>query len=161
MDFVRGVQDAGVDFITIHGRTKNQRSSEPVDLEAIKLLAEHCTVPVIANGDVTSLHTARSIAQYTGVDGVMSSRALLANPGLYAGHESCTWEVVEEFVNRAVKAPLPLKLILHHLSEMTMDGGQGLEGHALLTKEQRVEMLECRDMLKLFDWLDDVRRVRR
>lgn len=158
IDFVNTVQAASVDFITIHGRTRRTRSSEPVNLDAIKLVAEHCTVPVIANGDVTSLTTAKHIAEQTGVQGVMSSRAILANPALYAGFETCPWECVEQFMKFGVKAPLPLKLVLHHLSEMTGDGG---EGRSLLSRKERVELLECTSMLDVIDFLDDKGFVKR
>jgi len=162
IDFVRTVQDAGVDFITIHGRTRRTRSSDPVDLDAIKLVAEHCSVPTISNGDIFSLSDAHSHASQTGVDGVMSARGLLQNPGLFAGkvYESCTWEVVERFTNEMVKAPIPFKLVVHHLSEMVgTDRSQA--GGTLLSKEERMEMMACRNMLELVDFLDRVREVKR
>lgn len=46
--------------------------------------------------------------------GLMSARALLANPALFAGHETCPWEAVDEFMNNVVRAPLPFPLVLHH-----------------------------------------------
>jgi len=63
VDFVRTVQDAGVDFITIHGRMRSTPSSQPVNLEAIKLVAEHCSVPTICNGDVFSLEDVEFLKQ--------------------------------------------------------------------------------------------------
>jgi tRNA-dihydrouridine synthase 4 len=158
VDFIRTVQDAGVDFITIHGRTRNQRSSEPVDLEAIRMLVEHCDVPVVANGDVNSLKVAADIAACTKVDAVMSARALLTNPALFVAHDECPWEAVEMFMNKVVEAPLPFKLVLHHLGEMCANG----EGsRALLNKEQRKQLVACADMMELIDWLDGIREIRR
>lgn len=153
-------------FITIHGRTRNQRSSEPVSLEAIKLLASHCTVPVLANGDVTTLKAAHEIASATGVDGVMAARSILCNPALFKGHDSCPWEAVEKFVNYVVKAPIPFKLVMHHLTEMCGSGGHGEEGRfgvsgALLSKKERAELVTCANMVHLIDWLDSVRAIRR
>lgn len=46
--------------------------------------------------------------------GIMSARALLANPALFAGYEACPQEAVELFLNKVVRAPLPLKLVQHH-----------------------------------------------
>lgn len=46
--------------------------------------------------------------------GLMSARALLANPALFAGYETCPWEAVEEFMNRVAKVPLPFPLVQHH-----------------------------------------------
>jgi tRNA-dihydrouridine synthase 4 len=166
VDFIKTVQDAGVDFITIHGRTRSQRSSEPVNIEAISLLRSHCNVPVLANGDVVTVSAAKSIAAATGVDGVMSARSLLTNPALFAGHDSCPWEAVEKFMNRVIEAPLPFKLVLHHLTEMCGSGGHGERGGegvsgALLNKRERAELIACGNMLELVDWLDSIREVRR
>jgi tRNA-dihydrouridine synthase 4 len=66
---VKRALSAGVDFITVHGRTKRQKSSEPVNIEGMKIVKETSTVPVIANGDVFSLKDAEMILNMTGVDG--------------------------------------------------------------------------------------------
>ncbi|KAK0114968.1 hypothetical protein ONS96_013442 [Cadophora gregata f. sp. sojae] len=88
LDFVRQVEDAGVDFITVHGRMRSTRSSEPVNLDAIRVVKEHAKVPVVANGDVFSLADVERIVRETGVDGVMSARGLLECPGLFASPSS-------------------------------------------------------------------------
>ncbi|KAL5344226.1 tRNA dihydrouridine synthase [Pseudogymnoascus australis] len=159
MDFIKTVQDAGVDFLTIHGRTKAQRSSEPVNTAALSILRSHVTVPLIANGDVSTLAIASLIAAETGVDGVMSARDLLANPGLFKGYDTCPWKVVEEFINRVVRAPIPFKLVVHHLSQMTGSGGGGKP--ALLGKEERGELMECRDLIEVIDFLDRIKGITR
>lgn len=160
VDFVRTVQEAGVDFITIHGRTRSTRSSEPVNLEAIKLVASHCSVPTISNGDIFSMKDVDRIVEDTGVDGVMAARGLLQNPGLFRGGDGCTWEVVERFLSEVVRRPIPFKLVVHHLSEMV--GSDKTQcGSTLLTKEERKEMMACMSMIELIDFLDGVREVRR
>lgn len=165
IDFINTVQAAGVDFITIHGRMRSTPSSNPVNLEAIKLLTSHTTVPTISNGDVFTLADATAITSYTGVDGVMSARGILQNPALFAGFDACPWEAVETFMNEVVTAPIPFKLVVHHLSEMVgsdRPGGQVGGGTGpLLTKEQRLEMMSCQSMLALLDFLDGLKDVRR
>lgn len=69
VEFVRIVEDAGADYVTVHGRRRSQKSTEPVDLDAIKLVKDHATVPVVANGDAFSLDDVRRIADFTGADG--------------------------------------------------------------------------------------------
>lgn len=160
VEFVRTVQEAGVDFITIHGRTRNTRSSEAVNLEAIRLVAEHCSVPTVANGDVFSLKDVERTVEMTGVDGVMAARGLLQNPGLFRGGEGCSWEVVERFMSEVVRRPIPFKLVVHHLSEM-VGSDKSQCGSTLLTKEERRGMMACMSMVELIDFLDGVREVRR
>jgi len=147
VDFVRTVLDAGVDFITIHGRTRNTASSVPVNLEAIKLVASHITVPTLANGDVFCLEDAYAITSATGVKGVMSARGLLENPGLFSprkptkGSVVCEWEVVERFMKYVARAPLPFKLVVHHLTEM-VGSDHSQAGKTLFTKEEKMGLLE-------------------
>jgi len=69
VDFVKMVESSGVDYITIHGRRRSQRSSEPVNSEAIALVKSVAGVPIVANGDVFSLGDAERIVGITGVDG--------------------------------------------------------------------------------------------
>ncbi len=70
MDFLKVVEHAGADYVTVHGRRRTQKSTEPVDLDAIKLVKDHATVPVVANGDAFSLEDVNRIADYTGADGI-------------------------------------------------------------------------------------------
>ena len=69
MDFVKTVEAAGVDYIGVHGRRRSQKSSEPVDLDAIKLVKDHVRVPVVSNGDAYSLDDVSRIVRLTGADG--------------------------------------------------------------------------------------------
>ncbi|KAH7304824.1 tRNA-dihydrouridine synthase-like protein 4-like protein [Rhexocercosporidium sp. MPI-PUGE-AT-0058] len=162
LDFVRQVEDAGVDFITVHGRLRHTRSSEPVNLDAIKLVKEHARVPVIANGDVFSLSDVDRIVKHTGVDGVMSARGLLECPGEREGTEDNRWEVLEFFMNSVMRAPIPFKLVVHHLSEMVgSDRSQSGRGTTLFTKEERAGLMECKSLLEVIDFVDGVREVRR
>jgi tRNA-dihydrouridine synthase 4 len=160
VDFIKTVEDAGVDFITIHGRTRSTPSSHPVNLEAIKLLASHTTVPTLSNGDVFILSDAFSHVKETEVDGVMSARGLLQNPALFRGDEGCPWEAVEVFLEEVVRRPVPFKLVVHHLSEM-VGSDRSQSRSTLLTKEERKEMMACNNMVGLIDFLDGVREVRR
>ncbi|KAA8567027.1 hypothetical protein EYC84_010111 [Monilinia fructicola] len=162
IDFIKTVQDAGVDFLTIHGRMRSTPSSHPVNLDAIKTLVSHTTVPTLSNGDIFTLSDAAHHVSYTGVNGVMSARGLLENPALFAGYTHTPWEAVEIFMNQVMKQPIPFKLVIHHLSEMcgtdrTQNGG----GNGLLGKEDRMRLMACLDMGDVIDFLDEVREVRR
>ena len=71
MEFVRQIESAGIDFITVHGRLKNQRSSTPPNLDAISLVKSTVRCPIVANGDVYSLHDVKKIVAVTKADGTI------------------------------------------------------------------------------------------
>jgi tRNA-dihydrouridine synthase len=80
---VRTAIMAGVDCISVHGRTRHQTSAgHPVNLEQIAFAQEVAKgeVPIVANGDVFSFEDAKRTREVCGVKGVMSARGLLENP---------------------------------------------------------------------------------
>jgi tRNA-dihydrouridine synthase 4 len=85
---------------------------------------------------------------------------MLANPALYAGYDACPWEAVEKFLLKAARAPLPYKLVLHHVHEMCSPG-MGANKKALLTKQERAELQKCMNMIDLIDFLDDRKGLER
>ena len=145
--FVKTVEAAGVDFITVHGRTKSQRSSTPPDYAAIRMLKKSVNVPLIANGDAYTLDDVHKIAKLTGADGVMAARGLLENPALFAGESVTSPECVRRFLEYAVGCPIPFTLVLHHVSEMTAK----IEG---MGKRGRRELMQCRDLVDLVDFVN-------
>lgn len=80
--FAKRMQEAGADRITVHGRTKEAGYAGPVHQDVIALVKKSVSIPVIANGDVTSYQTAQSMIKNTQADGVMVARGLLGRPWL-------------------------------------------------------------------------------
>lgn len=68
MDLCQKAESAGVSWITVHGRTSDERH-QPVHYDAIKIIKDSVSVPVIANGDIKYLRDVQSTYQLTGVDG--------------------------------------------------------------------------------------------
>lgn len=145
LEFVKMVEKSGVDFITVHGRTKNTRSSVPANFDAIKAVKEAVLVPVVANGDCFSLKDAYDISEYTGVDGVMAVRGILANPAVFAGHSVTPWSAVERFWDLATSYGLPFRIIQHHLSQML---------DKVISKKVLKEMNETTLLVDMIDWFD-------
>ncbi|KAI9332650.1 dihydrouridine synthase-domain-containing protein [Obelidium mucronatum] len=119
VDYVKKAEAAGVDYITVHGRTRKQRSSEPVNIEAIKTIKEQASVPIFANGDIFSLQDANEIVRETGVDGVMAARGLLENPALFAGFKTTPIHAVEAYTRFALGYGTNYFVMHHHLMMMT------------------------------------------
>ncbi|KAK4902739.1 tRNA dihydrouridine synthase [Elasticomyces elasticus] len=146
--WVKEVEDAGVTFITVHGRTKSQRSSTSPDYAAILELRKHISVPLVANGDAYKSSDVDEIVKLTKADGVMAARGILENPTLFAGHDVTTAEAVKKFLGYAIRCPIPLPLVLHHISEMTARMPE-------MGKRERKRLMDCRDLVELVDWVEE------
>ncbi|XP_034461223.1 B-cell receptor-associated protein 29-like isoform X2 [Hippoglossus hippoglossus] len=68
VDLCQKAESAGVSWITVHGRTAEERH-QAVHYDAIKTIKDSISVPVIANGDIKYLRDVESTHQLTGVDG--------------------------------------------------------------------------------------------
>ena len=76
-------QKAGASAITIHGRTRDEFYSGKADLDIIKQVKESVNIPVIGNGDIIDIKSAKRMFEYTGVDAVMIGRASIGNPWIF------------------------------------------------------------------------------
>lgn len=77
-------EEGGASLITVHGRTRKQMYSGEVDKEIIRKVKKSVHIPVFANGDITSVQSAKDMLEYTGADGVMIGRGAVGNPFLFA-----------------------------------------------------------------------------
>lgn len=75
---------AGIQMITIHGRTRCQFYKGRANWRAIARVKSAVKIPVIANGDITSLGAARTALAHSGADGVMIGRGAQGQPWLLA-----------------------------------------------------------------------------
>jgi tRNA-dihydrouridine synthase 1 len=76
-----------VHMICVHGRTRHQKGvmTGPADWDAIREVVQTfgTTIPIMANGSIANPNDIRQCIQYTNVDGIMSSEALLEYPPLF------------------------------------------------------------------------------
>lgn len=76
-------QDAGIDYVILHARTKEQMYSGKADWNHIKRLKENLSIPVIANGDIFCVEDFVKVIDKTKADGVMLARGAMGNPFLF------------------------------------------------------------------------------
>ena len=98
VEFGQQMQEAGAEFITIHGRTRSQFYAGNADWAKIRLLKKNVDIPVFANGDIKSVEDAIKCMELSNADGVAVGRASMGDPtliGRIAHYFSCG-EVLSE-----------------------------------------------------------------
>jgi len=78
----RRMEDVGVQAIAIHGRTRNQFFSGPVNYSLIRKVKESVSIPVLANGGIDDQNAA-SVLEQTGADAVMIATKALGYPKVF------------------------------------------------------------------------------
>lgn len=79
----KACEEAGADYIAIHGRTRAGGYTAEVDYDAIALAKSTVKIPVIANGDINEQNADEVLAK-TGCDGLMIGRASIGKPWIFA-----------------------------------------------------------------------------
>jgi nifR3 family TIM-barrel protein len=81
-ELARRAEGAGVQMITVHGRTRCQFYDGRADWSAVHAVREAVTVPLVVNGDIGSIDEARLAMEMSGADAVMVGRASYGRPWL-------------------------------------------------------------------------------
>lgn len=134
VDFARGLEAAGCDFIAVHGRTRAQYYSGQADWSAIRDIVQAVDIPVIANGDVDSVASARAIREATGAAGIMVGRGALGRPWLFA-----------ELLADHLGEPIPPEPSLAERAQVMLD-------HAALACKYKGERIAMQEMRKQIGW---------
>jgi len=81
-ELARRAEAAGVQMITVHGRTRCQFYKGEADWAAVRAVKDAITVPLVVNGDITSFEKAVSALEMSGADAVMIGRGAQGQPWL-------------------------------------------------------------------------------
>ena len=100
-------EELGVDFISIHGRTRKQLYSGSADYNSIAKAKKSVKIPVIANGDINA-QNAKEVLKITACEGLMIGRASVGNPWIF-------YEIKE---GKSVNEALKKRIILTHFKEI-------------------------------------------
>jgi tRNA-dihydrouridine synthase B len=120
IDIAKVCEDNGADFIAVHGRTRSGRYKAPVDYDAIKEIKETISIPVIANGDITTPQKAKWVLEHTGADGIMVGRGAVGKPWIF--------QIMKDYIldgkESQVTPQLIQTVILEHFDQMVAHHGQ-------------------------------------
>jgi len=84
VELARRAEDAGVQMLTIHGRTRCQFYKGRADWQRIGEVVDAVDIPVIANGDIVDIRSARQALSQSGAAGIMVGRGARGRPWLLA-----------------------------------------------------------------------------
>lgn len=74
---------AGIAMLTLHGRTRADGYSGEAEYDTIAAVKAAVSIPVVANGDITTPEKAKFVLQYTGADAIMIGRAAQGRPWIF------------------------------------------------------------------------------
>ena len=83
MTIAKIAEEAGIQCITIHGRTRQCKFVGDVEYDTIAAVKQSVSIPVVANGDIGDALHAKSVLDYTNADAVMIGRAAQGQPWLF------------------------------------------------------------------------------
>ena len=79
----RAAEQAGVHMVTVHGRTREQGYKGSAEYDTIAAVKAALSIPVVANGDITSPEKAVAVVKATGADAIMIGRAAQGTPWIF------------------------------------------------------------------------------
>ncbi len=123
------LESVGVQAITVHGRTTQQRFGGKVDLTAISNVVHAVRqIPVIGNGDIRTPEDAIHMMSATGCQGVMIGRGALRAPWIF----NRTWELMQTgHQSPEPSAAEKIDIIRHHLDLLLEHAGEFTAVHCL------------------------------
>jgi tRNA-dihydrouridine synthase B len=110
----RIAEAAGIQALAVHGRTRACAFLGPVEYETIRAVKAAVSVPVIANGDISTPEQARRVFAMTGADAIMIGRAAQGRPWIF--------REIAHFLEHGSELPPPevaeaRRLIIDHLAD--------------------------------------------
>ncbi len=169
VELAEQLQDCGIAALTLHGRTRAQMYKGEADWNLIGAVKNnpHMKIPIIGNGDVTTVEGCRQRFDKTGVDAVMIGRGSIGQPwffeevkhfletGEQLPKKSFQWylDILKEQIQQSVERIDELRGILHnrrHLAATPIF--KGIPDF----KATRIAMLRANTLEELFAIMDEI-----
>jgi tRNA-dihydrouridine synthase B len=115
IEIARIAENNGIASLAVHGRTRNDFYKGNAEYNTIKAIKAAVTIPVVANGDITSPDKARQVLSYTGADAIMIGRGAQGRPWIF--------REINHFLNTGTKLSAPVlsevrAIVLAHISAL-------------------------------------------
>ncbi|RZI41874.1 tRNA dihydrouridine synthase DusB [Herbaspirillum sp. HC18] len=112
LTIARMAEQSGIAMLTLHGRTRADGYSGEAEYETIAAVKAAVSMPVVANGDITTPEKAKYVLDATGADAVMIGRAAQGRPWIF--------REIDHFLRTGEYLPAPFvsevrKLMSEHL----------------------------------------------
>jgi tRNA-dihydrouridine synthase B len=109
LNIARIAEDAGIQMLTLHGRTRADGYSGEAEYDTIAAVKAAVRIPVVANGDITTPEKARFVLDRTGADAVMIGRAAQGRPWIF--------REIDHYLRTGTHLPSPLVLEVRKLMD--------------------------------------------
>lgn len=166
IDFGKALEDAGVDYVILHARTRDQQYSGKANWDDIKKLKEALCIPVVANGDCFSVEDYIKIIETTNADGVMIARGAMGNPFIFrqikdylkgGKIKNPTYDDILDTIKRQYDLSLTYKEERLVINQMRKHVGWYIKGlPQAASYRDRVNKLRTSE--EIFDLLDEYRK---
>jgi len=149
----RIAEQSGIQALAVHGRTRACRYRGHAEYDTIARIKEAISIPVIANGDITSVEKSLEVLRLTNADGLMIGRAAQGRPWIFQ-------ELMNGLQNRSVFTPLAKNqlrdIMLGHLEDMHRFYG---ESTGIRVARKHLTWY-CQSLVNADGFRDEVVRVR-
>jgi tRNA-dihydrouridine synthase B len=111
----RIAEQSGIQCLAVHGRTRADGYSGEAEYDTIRAVKQSISIPVIANGDISTPEKARAVLDASGADGIMIGRAAQGRPWIF--------REIEHYLKTGTRMPEPevteiRDLLLAHLDNL-------------------------------------------
>ncbi len=161
VEMAKIAEQNGASAVAVHGRTKEQLYSGKADWDIIKAVKEAVSIPVIGNGDVSSVEDCKAMYAYTGCDLVMIGRGSYGRPWLFG-------QIKDHYEGKPVR-PEPsfeekLAIMRRHIDLLVADKGERVgmkeaRRHASWYLKGMQGAARFRNLCGSLDTLEDLERL--
>ena len=134
IEIAKIAEASGAAAVAVHGRTREQYYAGKADWDIIRQVKKAVKLPVIGNGDVTDVFSAKKLIEETGCDGIMIGRASRGNPWIF--------KEITQYLDTGV---VPKRPTIEEVRDTVLR-------HAALQQQYKGEYIGIREMRKHVAW---------